>query len=657
MAWLNSKQEAPKYTEQELEELEYADLLTTRYNELNSETATRLNRYREYQNFRQGEQWGRIKIKKEDDSEKLTHNLCDPVVRKYSSLLMGDVPKISVPRESEIKPKFDITVLDNPPTQSEFDVEVPVEFDRSEAIEKILRDCLFVKNRFRKALKEAALNGSELGDSMFFVYWDKKKKQPCIERLFPGHVRIAFASSDSDEIEYAFVEKIMSITKIQQKWNFAAAPEQPTADIWDIEQFAGRKVAMVRYCWDEEYYCVRINNQIVPGTKIKHGYSIIPIFHIPNLMDGCSPWGESDLKQVLPVQESYNMALSDEANLSKMYADPKVIVYNPGKTDLKAIGKKGSKVIPASKDSRVEPLAFTGQIFPMQNRISRVKQDFHDISGLSPATFGNAQGSIVTGVAMTAQFQPTLQVIMDKITLWDDGLRRMMAFILELYEKYGGTYPGTKLTYKQIINGWRAVEFQWGSKVPRDDSIYIQNETLKMNQRLQSRSRTMSNLGIDSPQDELQQISLEETNPALNPKLALEKAQVDAQTGSGKETEMIELAQAENEKMAAGQAVPAVGRNKTEHNIHIQVHGDFLKNSPDLPPEAIELVDQHIQAHEQALATGGSQGGARVGAGRPAAEAGASPAPSPAGADQAMAAAMAMGSAGAPAPTEAATGY
>lgn len=601
------------------EDLEFALEAEKRYRYLDSDSSDRIAKYRTYDNFLDGQQWERIAETSESGEERVTHNYCEPLVRKYASLLMGEVPKLVVPRKSERRPIFDLSVLEKKPKDSEYDVEAPVEFDRSEAIEKILKKTLYEDNACEKEFYEGAYTGSGYGDTIFFAYWDKEKQAAKIENIFPATVRLSFATNNFRDIEYAFVEKLMSLDEILRKYNFIASADSIEANDFAPLQFDSRPMAKVKYYFDKEYYAIIINKvpiEITKGQrKVKHNYSRVPLFLVPNLVTAKNPYGESDLKNILSIQESYNKALSDEANLSRMYAKPKVIVQNPGRTNLSDFKSPGGKVIPVGKDTIVRPLEFAGQLFPMQNRIERIKRDFHDTSGMPEIAFGTAQGSIVTGVAMTAQFAPTLQIVRTKMLVWNVILKDMASFILDLYEKFGGTYEDTKLTYKEIINGWRYTEWQWGNKMPRDDSIYIQNELNKLNTRTQSMTRTMTNLGIESPQDELKQIMLEQNNPDLNPKLAIERAQMEASTGKGGEATQIADAEKENQAMTAGQEMPSVAKGKNGHQIHLETHGNFVANQEGLPPEIEELFDAHMAGHEQQIATGGGHGGARPGAG------------------------------------------
>lgn len=603
----------------------------TKYELLETDTITRLEKYRVFDNFVSGRQWIRMEDRHLKGRSELTVNFCDPIVRKYSALLMGEPPRISVPRESELEPIFDVTNLPNAEVAEakNLEDELPQEFNRSEAIEKILRRVYQRDNNVHREWKEGAYNGATYGDTIFYVYWSKEDKKIKYENLFPGHVRIGFGTNNPTDIEYAFIEKVTSISEIERKYGVMVAPEQLDETTWNPQQFMDRPSAKVQMYWDKEVYAVLVGNQLLV-KPVKHNYPRVPLFLIPNEATSKAPWGTSDLENVIDVQEEYNLAISEEADIVKIYSDPKVLVINPGKTNLKHFQASGAKVIPVSKDAAVRPFQFEGNIFPTQQRVQRIKQQMHDVSGLPEIAFGTAQGSIVTGVALTAQFSPTLQIIRSKIQTWTNTLTAIDAFVLELLEKFGGNEPTTDITYKKIINGWRVTDWQWGAKLPRDDSIFIANELNKLGARIQSRSRTMTNLGIPSPQDELQQIAVEERNPVLAPpKIALEQEALEMKAGgAGEEDEMIKLAQTEDDQMVAGNPVPTVGRNAKEHQIHIEIHGDFVKNlPPETDSQVIEIIDNHVAGHEQALATAGQHGGPRVGAGRPIEEVEGAPTP------------------------------
>lgn len=600
-------------------------LLTTqqKYSVLESDTQDRLSRYRIYNSFVNGDQWIRVKSRAPQGRNQDTVNLCAPTVEKMSALLMAEIPRVTVPRESELSPLFDVKSLGEDVVkklqqkQLENNLEngLPEEFNRSEVIEKILRRVMFEDNSFEIDLQAGADNGSEFGDTIYYIFWDKEEKKVVMENVFPGHVRLGFSSNDFKKIEFAFVEKVTSLTEIKRKYDFDATAEGLEDSTWDPEQFLQVPSAKVKYYWDKETFAVIINGRLALGP-VKHTYKRVPLFLIPNRLDTKQPWGRADLENVVPIQEEYNGAISDEADIVKIYSDPKVLVFNPGSTKLKHFTASGAKVIPVSKDAEVRPFQFQGNIFPTQQRIQRIKNDFHIVSNLPEIAFGSSQGSIVTGVALTAQFSPVLQIIRKKISIWNVVMKDMMSFTLDLLEQYGGKEETTGIPYKTLIDGWRKTDFQWGTKTPRDDSIYIANELNKMNGRVQSRTTTMTNLGIQSPQDELDIIAFEETNPTLSPKFAMEQQMAETKTGSGDEPEMMQTAESENQRMAAGEQVQVFGRNMKEHMIHLELHGNYVKNN-EVPEELLPLFDEHMQGHEIAIAGNEGRGGVRSGSGRP----------------------------------------
>ena len=115
--------------------------LESMYHELDSETQDRITRYRLYNNFFSGLQWGRKNRK--EGRHKYTVNMCEPIVMKYSSLLVGDAPTISIPRTSDVDVQYDVTGFEG------LEDQVPdfsSDENRSEILEKILKRITYKDN-------------------------------------------------------------------------------------------------------------------------------------------------------------------------------------------------------------------------------------------------------------------------------------------------------------------------------------------------------------------------------------------------------------------------------------------------------------------------------------------------------------------------------
>ena len=576
------------------------ELLATvkmRNQSLDSEYSARISKYRTFNRFFHGDQW--FRVDRDASRHKYTNNMCEPIVTKYASLLLGDAPGISVPRASETALEEDIAGFEG------FGEETPdfaSDENRSEILEKILRRIIYTDNPGAKIFYEGSKAGSLYGDTVLYTDYDEKKDTFKIQNVFPGYVRAAWAQDDFNELDFVVIQHIVSVAQVHKKYGVMVDADDPAENtdlVWDTRRLDNQDHAIIRTYWDDEVKITWAGDTILETKKHKH--KRVPFWFISNREDPYHPWGMSDLEDILALQERLNIAISNQADIIELFANPKIILKNGTQRDIEALKSVKGNVIPLRRDADMQPFQFTGQIFPIQQEISDVRQAIHDISGLPPVFFGNAQGSIVTGVALSAQAAPTLQIVNAKGLGWTRTLQEMFSFMLETLEKRGGKVelaPGKKRSYKDIINGNYAVKVSMNVRTPRDDGTFIQNELNKMNFRVQSRLTTMEKLGIESGDDELKRIAFEEAHPlyTANPENLVDNLQIP----SGMDEEA-QLSFSENDQLETGEQVEAVADSIDGHQLHIEVHSRFFEDNPEMTPEAKQAFDAHMAGHEAAL--------------------------------------------------------
>jgi len=388
------------------------------------------------------------------------------------------------------------------------------------------------------------------------------------------------------------------------------------ADLWNSSKLLKKDYAVVKFYYDDKYHAVLINNKLVKitGTNkliVEHGLPHTPFWWIPNKKQSYRNCGESDLKQVIEIQEAINVAVSDEADIVSLFANPKVIGKGLTTKEVQGLRINKGNLIKINAKASLDPFQFNTQIYPVEQRIQNLMDKYHMVSGLPPIAFGAAQGSIVTGVALTAQFAPTLQTLRAKTNLWNSALvnpeRGLIPFVLKVLEKFGGTHKESGIKYSDIINKDYHVKLLWENRVPKDDSIYINNELQKLGARLQSRMTTMSNIGLDSPEDEMKVIAWEELHPFYSPEKEMQRQQIMANLPKGADEE-IDVAVAENVKLASGQELPSTAGSPDGHLVHIKVHANALDSGAITDFEIIKIFDKHIAGHETASQSPGNTG-------------------------------------------------
>lgn len=571
--------------------------INAKYNECEDDTRRRIINYRTFDYFFKGKQWWRNKISRYEGHQ-YTNNLCRPTNEKYAALLGGTPPEIHVPPEYEHRAEYDIykVLAGNYETQ----------FNRSEAIEKILRDNLNNKNSWGTTMYEGALGGSVYGDTVFYCPWDSKDKKIKIQNIFPGYVRLKFANTDYKEIECGFIIEVRSVESIEREFGVRVRGMEASNyrdSIWDDTMLRSGKYAVVKRYYDHKYYAMICDNVFLE-KPIEHGLPRIPLFHIPNKWECYEPWGSSDLKDLIAIQEEFNIACSDEAKIVKLFSEPKIVGKNLTDKDIKYLKRTKGTLWAMRKDGDLKPFQFTGNIYPISQRIQDILQRWYMISGLTPVFWGSVQGSIVTGVAMSGQAAPTMQTVRAKIKMWDVRMKEMFAYMLQVLEEKGGKNEEYRMSYRDIIQGNYGVEIQWEDRMPKDDSIYIANELQKQAARVQSRFTTMKKLGIKSPQDEMALIAWQERHPLLmSPESEIQHKVLNSQHRWEGLEEALKVASDENIKMARGIPDEVTEKSADENIAHAEAHISFIKEqeaSGLMIPQAIKMIfDEHIAEHEK----------------------------------------------------------
>jgi len=574
-----------------------AEEINAKFGECEDDTVTRLVNYRTYDRFFKGTQWWRHGIGRYEGHQ-YTNNLCRPTCEKSASLFVGTPPELHAPPEYETRAEYDIyKVLEG---------KYESQFNRSEAKEKILRDHLYKKNKWSSTIYEGGLGGAVYGDTVFYCPWDSKMNKFNIQNVFPGYVRIKFKNTDYKEIEYAFIVEVVSTESVERDYGVYVKDAEAAylrESLWDDTRIRSGGYVVVKKYFDQKYYAEVCDN-IFLKEPMEHNLPRIPLFHIPNKWECYEPWGTSDLKDLISVQEEVNVACSDEAKIVKLFSEPKIVGKNLTEKDINYLKRTKGTLWAMRKDGDLKPFQFQGNIYPISQRIQDILQRWQMISGMSPVLWGMPQGSINTGVALSSQAAPLLQLLKTKREIWDERLKEMFAYILEVLEKKGGTDKQYGASYKDIVHGDYEIEIQWEDRMPKDDSIYIANELQKQAARVQSRFTTMKRLGVKSPQDEMALIAWQERHPLLmSPESEIQHKVLNSQHRWEGLEDALQVASEENMNMAKGIPDPVTEKSADENIAHAEAHINYIKEqeaSGLQVPQAIKMIfDEHIAEHEK----------------------------------------------------------
>lgn len=302
--------------------------------------------------------------------------------------------------------------------------------------------------------------------------------------------------------------------------------------------------------WDEKYRVAWVGNELIEEPH-EHQMGGIPV-------DICVPFddyntnnsGSFFLDPMLPLQAELNHALKQRANIVQRMSNPLVwgrgIMARQFDEIKNNLSKAGGGFVGLKQGGELGLLQ-VNDVKLLNEHINDIINHMMRLSGFSSASFGESVGANTSGDALGMYFQPTQKLIEHQQIVTTAFLESINSKILKMYDKFGktgetfnisgyapqgtlmgSTENGSKMQYqaaggfteefdKTVIGGNYVNIVTFPPVTPKND---IAEKTFWLNaanQKIISRTTAYENMGINSPEDELNLLTQEQNEPALNP--------------------------------------------------------------------------------------------------------------------------------------------
>lgn len=539
-----------------------ATSLTEEFNHLRERDAERLNRYRdftqEYESSRSTDiylnvtDYGRKVRSDEQGRHDLKLPYAHAITTKHAYRVAGRLPDIVCDRRDSTAP----------------------ERFRADTIEKILY-AVYGYSKAQLQFGSGGHDASLLGAACFDVHYDVKRQTPIFRSIDPGGLLVIPGVEDPHEFK-----------RVYRFWNVSV--QSFRIDYKDHEFPGGEKITDVKP--DGTTDVITMVEAITPthtnlmagGVMLDsytHDHGFVPIIVIPNLGPIRKVWGYSDYEFYRHVAAYYETLLSRQADVIRAVANGAYTAEETGQAPkaVKDALREGG-VIPIRKDGKVTPVEVAQMPAFADAHLQAVRTAMDELGFTPPAAWG-ALGA-ASGSDRALQMAPQVELTALKQIQWTAGLERLNTMILRMIEQKQigkAVFRGTKTrryaqsafaitlnasatqatelfdkdgnpiinekgeqvtapsTPAELIGGDYCTQVQWQTRLDRDDPQFVLTELNKFAQGAQSLYTTLSNLGIESPEDEMHLIEQEaERFPWLRSGLiAMVKAQLDAQGAGG----------------------------------------------------------------------------------------------------------------------------
>jgi len=268
-----------------------------------------------------------------------------------------------------------------------------------------------------------------------------------------------------------------------------------------------------------------INDELV--DEYPNALGQIPVVHIPNTSISSSPWGQSDIWDIIPLNRELNEKMLEVSDIINYHAAPVTIITGAKASQLERGPKKVWAGLP--KDASVFNLESRGEMSGALEYIQFLKRTMHEITGVPETALGQFQPvSNTSGVALAIQYQPMMNRFNMKKVHFTKGLEKVNELIIRtaavfepqmlVYDPSRSAMPErdqlTQLdpmdpnTYKTTVH--------WPEPLPVDVLIKLNEVQAKMGLGLESKRGALRILGEEFPNEKMDEIFEELQDDAMD---------------------------------------------------------------------------------------------------------------------------------------------
>lgn len=326
-----------------------------------------------------------------------------------------------------------------------------------------------------------------------------------------------------------------------------------------------------------------VNDELIDERENVLG--VIPIVHIANQPASGSPWGISDVQDVVNLNRQYNETATDLTDIVNYHAAPVTVIIGAKPSQL----EKGTNRVWSVGNKEVDIHNLENGVdlqWPLEV-LNNIKVSMHEMTGVPETALGQSQPiSNTSGVALAIQFFPLMQKFELKKIQYGKGIQKINELALKtlfIFEPEALLYnPDTEGIIKEgqplVLDPSDPLvyftDIDWPSPLPVDKLVLLNEIMGMMNMDLESRRGALKKLGEQFPDDKLQEIFDELHDDAVREgALRMLKTQIDSviaeMTGMVPQPDGSSVPQ-ETTEDANGNPIPPSGGPGEIGNVNLQ---------------------------------------------------------------------------------------
>ncbi|MFH9606869.1 phage portal protein [Streptomyces sp. NPDC017448] len=365
-----------------------------------------------------------------------------------------------------------------------------------------------VDNNKKALVWEMGLQGSVSGDAFIKVAYDPGYEDPAGNQ-HPARVRILPLNSAHCFPEWHPHDRERLI-RFKLKYRF-----------WGIGTDGTRQAYTYAEVITDDTIAEYINDQLIEGEGIvnprPNPLGTIPVAHIPNTPVPGSPWGLSDMQDVLALNRQYNETATQISEIVAYHAEPVTVVLGAKASNLERGAKKVWSI--PNKDAKINNLDGLVDLDGPLALMDQLKRMMHEMTGVPETALGQVQAvSNTAGVALAIQYAPMVQKTNIKKMVYETGFRR----INELALRTLFLFEPEMLRFDPDTEGIRhddqdaeidpadpevyLTTCEWPEPMPVDVLVKLNEISMMMELGLESKRGALKALGEEFPDEKMQEI-------------------------------------------------------------------------------------------------------------------------------------------------------
>lgn len=366
----------------------------------------------------------------------------------------------------------------------------------------LLQEVWEVHNSKNTVLWELGQLASVTGDAFCKVAYEDPY-QDAMGVTHPGRIRIIPLNPAHSFPEYHPHDRDR-LLRFKLKYRFWGTSPEGTRQVYTFTEILTDDVV-------EQY----VNDELI--DQYENPLGVIPVVHIPNMSIASSPWGQSDIWDIIPLNRELNEKMTEVSDIINYHASPVTIITGAKAQQLERGPKKVWAGLP--KDAKVFNLESRGEMGGALEYIQFLKRTMHEITGVPETALGQMQPiSNTSGTALAIQYQPIMNRYHMKRIHFSKGLQKVNELIIRtavVFSPEALVYnpaiaerpepdqapqldPADPLTYR--------TEIHWPEPLPVDVLIKLNEVQSKMAMGLESKKGALRILGEEFPSEKMSEI-------------------------------------------------------------------------------------------------------------------------------------------------------